>query len=130
MLRRKFIAGAGAAALGLIASPAMADASSKDTFSENEIVETASDFFGIATEATAKAVQRVFKDLGEPNAYIKGNEGSAAFVIGVRYGTGWLVRKNAEPKQIFWRGPSVGFDAGANASKVFTLVYKMKKEEQ
>lgn len=137
MLRRKFISGAGAAALSLMAGRAMAQESAgsaptsgagSDTFSEEEIVNTASDFFGIAAEATAKAVQRVFRDLGQPNGYISGNEGSGAFVVGLRYGTGWLVRKNMQPQEIFWRGPSVGFDIGANASKVFTLIYNMHED--
>ena len=50
-------------------------------------------------------------------------------VIGLRYGSGWLMRKNFEPKKVYWKGPSVGFDVGGNASKVFTLVYNLKKEK-
>lgn len=135
MLRRDFIAGAAVTALGLSGRPALAEDASAGTgttnsFNKQEIVDTASDFFGIASEATAKAVERVFRDLGQPCAYIKGNEGSAAFVVGLRYGTGWLVQKGVEPKQIYWRGPSVGLDAGANASKVFTLIYNMNDVQQ
>ena len=130
----------GALAAGFTTVPALADepvrdnesdgktSSDDDTFSENEITRSAADFFGIAAEATAKAVQRVFRDQGRPDAYIKGDEGSGAFVVGLRYGSGWLIRKNHEPKKIFWRGPSVGFDIGGNASKVFTLVYNLKRE--
>lgn len=140
MLRRKFISGAGAMALGLASGRVLAQenntgsanttSSGGDTYSEDEIISTATDFFGIAAEATAKAVQRVFKDLGQPNAYIKGNEGSAAFIVGLRYGTGWLARKHMEPREIYWRGPSVGFDAGANASKVFTLIYNLHQDDE
>ena len=43
----------------------------------------------------AKGVQHVFGDLGEPDAYIKGDEGSGAFIVGLRYGSGWLIRKTA-----------------------------------
>lgn len=135
MLRRDFIAGAAASALGL--TPALAgeaeqsqESGGKGNFSKQEVVDTASDFFGITSEATAKAVERVFRDLGAPCAYIKGNEGSAAFIVGLRYGAGWLVRKGGAPSQIFWRGPSVGLDVGGNASKVFTLIYNMKGVEQ
>ena len=101
-----------------------------DTFTENETTRAAADFFGITTDATAKAVQRVFKDQGRPDAYVKGDEGSGAFVVGLRYGSGWLIRKNHEPKKVNWRGPSVGFDIGGNASKVFTLVYNLRKESR
>lgn len=137
MLRRKFIAGVAASAFGLGAVPAVAaeadrpkPVSGQGNFSKQEVVDTASDFFGITSEGTAKAVERVFRELGEPCAYIQGNEGSAAVILGVRYGTGWLMRHGAEPARIYWRGPSVGFDAGANASKVFSLIYNMDRVEQ
>ena len=99
-------------------------------YTANEITDAGANFFGITTEAMAKGVQRVFGDLGEPDAYIKGDEGSGAFVVGFRYGSGWLVRKTREPQQVYWRGPSVGFDAGANASKCFTLVYDLREDRR
>ena len=52
------------------------------TFTENEVVGAASDFFGTTTEAVAKAVQKVFSDNGLPDAYIKGDEGSGAVIVG------------------------------------------------
>ena len=104
--------------------------SNSDTFSPNEIVQAGSDFFGVTTEVMAKAVQRATEDLGLPDAYIKGDEGSGAFVLGLRYGSGWLIRKNMEPKKVYWKGPSIGFDFGGNGSKVFVLVYDLKHEER
>lgn len=101
-----------------------------DKFTQNEVVKAASDFFGTTTEAVAKAVQRVFADQGLPDAYIKGDEGSGAFVVGLRYGEGWLVRKGVEPLKIYWQGPSLGFDVGGNASKVFVLVYNLGSSER
>jgi len=56
-----------------------------DKFTQNEVVQAASGFFGTTTEAAAKAVQRVFADQGLPDAYIKGDEGSGAVVVGLRY---------------------------------------------
>ena len=96
-----------------------------DKFSQNEVVQAASGFFGTTTEAAAKAVQRVFADQGLPDAYIKGDEGSGAVVVGLRYGSGWLIRKHAAPMRVYWQGPSVGFDFGGNASKVFVLIYNL-----
>ena len=101
-----------------------------DTYSEDEITHAVSDFFGMASETAAKAVERVFSDQGEPDGYIKGEEGSGAFIAGVRYGSGWLVRKGFQPVKVYWRGPSVGFDFGGNASKVFTLVYNLRQERR
>jgi len=115
------------------AMPAFAadtDNGSDDTFTDNEVTHAASDFFGIATEAAAKAVQRVFKDQGQPDAYIKGDEGGGAVVVGLRYGSGWLIRKHQEPVKVYWKGPSVGFDLGGNASKFFALVYNLKRENR
>ena len=118
---------AGIAALVLSVGPTMADDNAKsDTFTPNEIVQAGSDFFGTSTEVMAKAVERVFQDLGQPDAYIKGDEGSGAFIFGLRYGSGWLIRKGVEPVQVYWHGPSVGLDVGGNGSKVFTLVYNLQ----
>ena len=99
-------------------------------YTANEITAAGANFFGITTEAMAKAVEHVFGDLGQPDAYIKGDEGSGAFVVGLRYGSGWLVRKTREPKQVYWKGPSIGFDVGADASKCFTLVYNLREDRR
>mgnify|MGYP001598870132 FL=1 len=96
-----------------------------DKFTQNEIVQAGADFFGTTAEAMGKAVQRVFKQQGMPDAYIKGDEGSGAVVVGLRYGSGWLIRKGYEPVKVYWQGPSVGFDVGGNASKCFTLIYNL-----
>ncbi len=123
------------AALALLAfAPAASAASTPghrgDKFTHNEIVQAGADFFGTTAEAMGKAVQRVFKDQGMPDAYIKGDEGSGAVIVGLRYGSGWLIRKGYEPMKVYWQGPSVGFDVGGNASKCFTLIYDLKSENR
>jgi len=80
----------------------------------------------VTTEAMAKAVERIFSKYGRPNAYIAGSEGAGAIVVGLRYGEGNLFMKGQDgSEKVFWQGPSVGFDFGANASKSFTLVYNL-----
>src|SRR5690606_27819486 len=74
------------------------------TYTADEITQAGADFFGITSEAMAKGVQHVFRDLGQPDGYIKGDEGGGAVVVGFRYGSGWLIRKNQEPKEVYWRG--------------------------
>jgi hypothetical protein len=136
MDRKQFIGGL--VAFGAVGSTAMAltGSAKADNFTENakytanEITAAGASFFGITTEAMAKAVQHIFSELGEPDAYIKGDEASGAFMVGLRYGSGWLVRKNYPPKKVYWRGPSVGFDVGANAAKCFTLVYNLREERR
>ena len=101
------------------------------TYSVDEIVQKAAGFFGATTEAVAKAVELVFSRFGRPNAYIAGGEGSGAFFVGLRYGQGNLFMKTNgdHPTKVYWQGPSIGFDFGANASKTFTLVYNLPDAE-
>ncbi|HEY2071229.1 MAG TPA: EipA family protein [Rhizomicrobium sp.] len=106
------------------------DRSLDQTFTQNEVVQAASGFFGTTTEAVAKAVQKVFSDQGLPDAYIKGDEGSGAVVVGLRYGSGWLIRKGYPPLKVWWQGPTVGFDLGGNASKFFALIYNLRDDDR
>ncbi|MDA1309598.1 MAG: DUF1134 domain-containing protein [Proteobacteria bacterium] len=115
------------ACLGLSILPAKAE---EETYSPAEITAMAEGLFGDTTEGLAKAIEKVFADLGQPNGFIAGEEISGAIGIGLRYGKGLLNRKSAEPRKVFWQGPSIGWDLGGNASKVFTLVYKLQKDEQ
>ena len=84
-------------------------------------------FFGKGAEGLAKVIEKAFKENGRPNGYIKGQEAAGAITVGLIYGDGTLVMKNAGTRRVFWSGPSIGFDFGANASKVFVLVYNMPK---
>lgn len=111
------------------AAEARYDAEGEETYSRHEIVDAVADFFGVTTQAAAQVVERVFSDLGRPNAYIIGEEASGAVVVGVRYGKGTLRYKRGHKRRVYWQGPSVGFDVGANASKVFTLVYNLRDPE-
>ena len=100
------------------------------TYTPKEIIQKGADFFGVTTEAMAKAVERVLAKYGSPDAYIAGSEGSGAFIVGLRYGEGDLYMKHSPaPMKVYWQGPSVGFDYGGNASKVFTLVYNLRKPD-
>ena len=95
------------------------------TYSEDEILSKAKGFFGATTKGLAKAIEKVFEDQGRPNAYITGEEVSGAFVVGVRYGEGTLNRKTGAVRKVYWQGPTVGFDFGADASKMFILIYHL-----
>src|SRR5262245_7162344 len=92
--RRDALTTAAGGALSLAAALALVEeAHADDTYSEPEIVRIASDFFGMTTAAVAKAVSRIFDDLGRPNAYITGEEASGAIAVGLRYGSGHMNRK-------------------------------------
>ena len=95
------------------------------TYTEDEIVGSVSDFLGVTAENAGGAVERIFAKNGRPTAYIAGEEGSGAFAIGARYGRGLLYMKGRQPVEVFWQGPSLGWDFGGNASRVFTLCYNL-----
>ena len=116
-----------AAATTLPAMHALAAEDKDGTYDEDSIVKAATDFFGQTTEGLAKVIEKAFKEQGRPNAYIKGEEASAAITVGLRYGDGELLMKGGGGGKVYWAGPSIGFDLGANASKVFTLVYHLPK---
>jgi len=131
-------AGLGAALLSLAVSSSAAPAPAAEqsaaaggTYTQNEIVNRAANFFGSTTEGLARAVERVFSEKGSPNAYITGVEGGGVVVVGLRYGDGDLFMKTSgdRPVKVFWQGPSVGFDVGGNASKVFVLIYNLPNTE-
>ncbi len=111
--------------LALVLAPG-ARADEHDTYDVEEIFGKAEGFFGDVSEGLAKAIEKAFADEGRPNAYIEGEEASGAIGIGLRYGKGKLHRKMEETREIFWQGPSIGFDFGGDASKVFVLIYKLK----
>ncbi|HEY5599038.1 MAG TPA: DUF1134 domain-containing protein [Kiloniellales bacterium] len=104
-------------------------AAQDEGYEQNEILQKATDFFGATTEGLAKAIEKVFSEQGKPNAYVAGEEVSGAIGIGVRYGDGELNRKSGAPMKVYWQGPSIGFDFGGNASKVFVLIYHLPDTE-
>jgi hypothetical protein len=108
-------------------APKTAKSDDSKSYDEGTITSIAESFFGGSSEALAKVVQKAFADLGRPNAYITGQEVGGAIAVGLRYGDGKITNKTEGSRQVYWRGPSAGFDLGANASKTFTLVYRLDK---
>ncbi len=111
------------------AAPLCAQENEDDTYDQETVLEAAENFFGETTEGLAKVVQKAFEDQGRPNGYIAGEEVSGAIGIGVRYGEGQLTTKTGGARQVYWQGPSVGFDFGGNASKVFVLTYHLNSHD-
>lgn len=114
-----------AAGVSKAAAQEATEEATEATYSEDEILSKAKGFFGATTEGLAKAIEKVFEDQGRPNAYITGEEVSGAIGIGARYGEGTLNQKTGAARKVFWQGPTVGFDFGADASKMFILIYHL-----
>lgn len=94
-----------------------------ETYDEAQMAKEANDFLGEGAEGLANMMNKAFSEQGRPNAYIRGEEGGGAIIAGVRYGQGELVTKSGVKRKVYWQGPSLGWDFGANAGKVFILVY-------
>jgi hypothetical protein len=106
------------------AQPAIA-AAQGDTYKQDDLIGAAEGVFGKGAEGLARLIQDILKKQGEPNAYIVGREAGGAFIVGARYGSGTLFHKVEGQKPVYWTGPSVGFDAGAEAGSTFVLVYNL-----
>ncbi|KRB85657.1 hypothetical protein ASE00_02415 [Sphingomonas sp. Root710] len=102
-----------------------ADASANNTYAQDDVLSAAEGVFGKGAEGLAKLIEKILKDQGQPSAYIAGREAGGAIVVGVRYGSGTLFHKVEGQQPIYWTGPSLGFDLGANGSKSFVLVYNL-----
>ncbi|MFC4256658.1 EipA family protein [Croceibacterium xixiisoli] len=100
-------------------------AASDNTFQQDDLIGAAEGVFGKGAEGLAGLIEDILRKQGEPNAYIVGREGGGAFVLGVRYGSGTLHHKVEGQMPVYWTGPSIGFDAGANAGSTFVLVYNL-----
>jgi len=90
-----------------------------------ELVDAGHRFFGNVSRGLAAVIERAVSRWGLPNGYILGEEGSGAFVAGLRYGEGTLYTKNAGDLRVYWQGPSVGFDWGGDGARTMTLVYNL-----
>ncbi|HKC16679.1 MAG TPA: EipA family protein [Steroidobacteraceae bacterium] len=112
------------------AGQAAAAGASHATYSDEEVVKSANDFFKNGAEDLSKVLGKVLKEKGQPVAIIRGEEGGGAIGVGLRYGHGELVYKGSAGRKVYWQGPSIGFDIGANAVKVFALVYDLPSPDK
>ena len=101
-----------------------------NSFEQNEIIDAGHSFFGTITTGLANGIEYLFQSQGKPNAYILGEDASGAFLLGLRYGEGNMHLKNYPSEKIFWQGPTIGYDAGAEGSKTMILVYNLEDPSQ
>ncbi|MEA2934719.1 MAG: hypothetical protein QOD74_1365 [Variibacter sp.] len=114
-----------AAFISLVPSAALAQSERPNTFSSNELLDTGHRFFGTLSRGLASVIEKAISQWGLPNGYILGQEGSGAFIGGLRYGEGTLYTKNAGDLRVFWQGPTVGWDVGGDGARTMMLVYNL-----
>ncbi|MCW3834496.1 EipA family protein [Sphingomonas canadensis] len=105
--------------------PMSARRQATNTFQRDDLIGAAEGVFGKGASGLARIIENILRDQGEPNAYIAGREAAGAIVVGLRYGSGKMFHKVEGERPVYWTGPSVGFDLGGDATKVFVLVYNL-----
>jgi len=120
--------------VGLGAAPGLAQTDAPppqgppaNQYSSNEVIDAGHHFFGGISRGLASVVEKAVSQWGLPNGYILGEEASGAFIGGLRYGDGTLYTKNAGDVRVFWQGPSLGFDAGADGARTMMLIYNLPR---
>lgn len=99
------------------------------TYHEDDLIGAAEGVFGKGAKGVASLIHDLLRKQGEPVGYIVGREAGAAFIVGLRYGSGTLCHKIEGRRAVYWTGPSVGFDAGASGGSTFVLVYNLYDSE-
>ncbi len=99
-----------------------------DGFSADDIRNASRGFFGTLSAGLGNVIEHAFGTFGKPTGYVLGNEGGGAFIAGVRYGKGTLFTRGGKSREVFWHGPSIGYDFGAAGSKTMFLVYGMQDD--
>ncbi|WP_295441444.1 DUF1134 domain-containing protein [Sphingorhabdus sp. EL138] len=100
-----------------------------DTYQGDDLIGAAEGVFGKGAQGLALLIEDILKKQGRPNGYIVGREGGGAFLVGIRYGSGTLNHRVEGEKPVYWTGPSIGPDAGANGGNTFILVYNLYDTE-
>ncbi|SDB02075.1 DUF1134 domain-containing protein [Bauldia litoralis] len=99
------------------------------TYGAGELIDVGHEFFGEVSQGLASVVEHAIGNYGLPNGYVVGQEATGAFVGGARYGEGILYTKNAGQHRVYWQGPSIGLDVGANGNRVMMLIYNLPAVE-
>jgi hypothetical protein len=107
----------------------LATAEDEGGYSIDEIKAASAGFFGKVSSNLGAVIEHLFKKSGRPTGYILGTEGGGAFLAGVRYGKGALYLRAGSTQQIYWHGPSLGTDLGADGSKTLFLIYRLKSPD-
>jgi len=127
--RRALLRLAAGSGLALTARAALAretpsrDAPPPEAYSDNDVIASGHRFFGSVSRGLADGIESATRHWGRPNAYVLGQEAGGAFIGGLRYGEGEMFTRNAGRRRIYWQGPSLGFDAGADGDRTMMLVY-------
>ena len=102
----------------------------EDGYSIEEIRDATRGFFGTISTNLAGILEHAFHTSGRPTGYVLGTEGGGAFLAGLRYGSGTLYMRNqAATNKVFWHGPTIGYDVGAEGGRTLFLIYRLSEPD-
>ena len=91
---------------------------SATTYGEDDLIGAAEGVFGKGAQGARPADRgHAERSRASPMAISSGAKPAAPSCFGVRYGSGTLYHKIEGQMPVYWTGPSIGFDAGANAAQ-------------
>lgn len=105
--------------------PPDAFAGPDEGYTVEEIRDATRGFFGTISTNLATVIEHAFSQWGRPTAYVLGQEGGGAFLAGLRYGDGTLFMRSGVTRKVYWHGPSLGYDFGAEGSRTLYLIYSL-----
>jgi len=114
---------------GLPQLPADAFTTTDEGYTLDEIREASRGFFGSISTNLASVIEHAFKHWGQPTGYVLGKEGGGAFLAGLRYGEGTVFMRSGANRKVYWHGPSIGYDFGAEGSRTLFLIYSLKNPD-
>ncbi len=113
-----------------VAPPAAAARVEDEGYTIEEIQAASAGFFGQVSASLGGVIEHLFRNSGRPTGYVLGTEGGGAFLAGVRYGKGSLYLRSGGTQPIYWHGPSLGTDVGAEGSKTLFLIYRLQSADE
>ncbi|MCB1526686.1 MAG: DUF1134 domain-containing protein [Hyphomicrobiaceae bacterium] len=97
----------------------------EQSYTIDEIKAATRGFFGTISTNLASVIEYAFSNFGRPTAYVLGTEGGGAFLAGARFGKGELFMRAGNRQKVYWHGPSIGYDFGAEGSRTLFLIYQL-----
>ena len=102
----------------------------EDGYTIEEIQDATKGFFGTVSTSLAGILEHAFTTSGRPSGYVLGHEGGGAFLAGLRYGSGTLyMRHQTATRPVYWHGPSLGYDIGAEGGRTLFLIYRLPEAD-
>ncbi len=99
----------------------------EEGYTVEEIRDATRGFFGTISTNLAAVLEHAFRIGGGQPPTFSGMKAGGAFLAGLRYGKGQLYMRSGLSAQVYWHGPSLGYDFGAEGSRTMFLIYSLRQ---